>query len=78
MKFRNTGGIFRLREGKKTRMIKHNQIFEANPEQIPKAFRDIIVPVEESKRTKIAKKKITKEETSVEMDEKAKESKQIK
>ena len=36
------GGSFRLRSG---RIIKPNQTFDASPDEIPAAFRDIVVPV---------------------------------
>ena len=38
------GGSFRLHTGK---IIKPNQIFMAREEDIPEAFRDLVVPVEE-------------------------------
>ena len=37
------GGSFRTRNG---RIIKPNQVFEASVEEIPKGFRDVVVPLE--------------------------------
>jgi hypothetical protein len=37
------GGTFRMRDG---RIIKPNQVFKASPDEIPKAFRDTIIPLE--------------------------------
>lgn len=44
VKFRKIGGgSFRMANGK---IIKPGQVFEAFPEQIPGAFRDVVVPLE--------------------------------
>jgi len=40
------GGSFRLKNG---RIIKPNQIFKAYPSEIPKAFTDLIKPLEDIK-----------------------------
>lgn len=40
------GGSFRmLTRGGKTVVIKPNQVFEAYPDEVPQAFRDVVVPV---------------------------------
>jgi hypothetical protein len=39
------GGSFRMGPEYKNRIIKPGQIFEAYPEDIPKAFRDVVKPV---------------------------------
>jgi len=38
------GGRFRLANGK---IIKPNQKFSARPDEIPEAFRDVIIPIDE-------------------------------
>jgi hypothetical protein len=43
VKWKNLSGTFRMREGK--RIIKPNETFDAHPDEIPKAFRDTVVPV---------------------------------
>ena len=43
LKWKNLGGSFRMADG---RNIKRNEIFEAADEEIPKAFRDIIKPLD--------------------------------
>lgn len=42
----NRGATFRMGTDKDARIIKPNQKFQADPEEIPKMFRDIIIPVD--------------------------------
>jgi hypothetical protein len=50
VKWRKIGkGFFRM----SNRIIKENQIFEAYPSEIPKAFRDSIIPLEKQSNNKV-------------------------
>ena len=65
MKFKNIGGIFRMKDKKGNwTMIKHNQIFEAKEEDIPEAFKDLIIPVE--RKRKAPKEEKVQEKPTVE------------
>jgi len=54
VRWRKIGGgshVLRRRDGQKKR-IKKNEIFKAYPDEIPEAFRDVIVPVNEEELRK--------------------------
>lgn len=50
IKWKNLGGTFRMREGKK--IVKPNEVFDAFPHEIPQAFRDCIKPVDAQEPSK--------------------------
>lgn len=58
------GGSLHLRIGGRLTIIKPNQRFYAREEEIPKAFRDVVVEVEPDKAAEVKKEKEEKIEAS--------------
>lgn len=50
------GGSFYMRKNGKVKIIKPGQIFLASPDDIPEAFRDVVVPVEGEELKTLQKK----------------------
>ncbi len=60
----NNGGTFRMGEDRNHQIIKPNQKFEATLTQVPKAFRDVIKPVDAERLAEIQKEPTVISETS--------------
>lgn len=50
--WKNTGSTFRLRKNNGVRIIKPNQIFQADPADIPEGIRDVIICLDGAQDTK--------------------------